>query len=121
MQIGCCTGQRGHNCSFVLKAEFVTEGSPLFGHVVYSVPIDVGAKGPFAKVFAKNSQQEEASVEPLEKPSGDLTVALPNVSNPSYEGAEEMIALLKKLTLQVNISFFLTIVEIHTPIYRTRS
>ena len=43
-QIGCCSGARGHGCPFLLKAEIVTENSPLKGRVSYSLPIDVGAK-----------------------------------------------------------------------------
>jgi len=49
LQIGCLTGPRGHSSLFCLKIEFLTPGSPLEGQLLYSPPIEVGAKGPFTK------------------------------------------------------------------------
>jgi len=47
LQIGCCTGKRGHNVQFRLMVEFTGKDSPFRGNKLYSVPIEVGAKSPF--------------------------------------------------------------------------
>jgi len=103
LQIGCCTGQRGHNCSLMIKAELIREGSSIRGLIAYSDPIDVGAKGPFAKIFVKNqTAPEDETINESEK----QIVEISTLPTASYEGAEEMINLLKKLNLQKYIHLF---------------
>jgi len=49
LQFGCLTGLRGHCHSFCLKVEFITQGSPLEGQILFSPRIDVASKPPFSK------------------------------------------------------------------------
>ena len=110
MFVGCCSGNRGHGASFCLKAEFVSENSPLKGKVVYSLPIDVGAKGPFAKVFVREASKNSTEV----VPSTPVPVVEPNnqlikysmPTGATYPGAEDMVNLLHKLNLSQYVDLF---------------
>jgi len=81
-----------------IRAEFMREGSPLCGTIFYSSPIEVGAKGPFAKIFCSSGRNKESTSTDLKLiPQPKLT----------YEGAEEMLALLNSLSLQKYAQLFL--------------
>lgn len=107
LQIGCCTGSRGHGSALCLKVEFVRENSPLKGLVCYSLPIEVGAKGPFAKAIT-GVGKGKSSPERTEN-SGEMPVVLKSKSSSiaPYEGAEEIISLLTSMNLQQYIHLFI--------------
>lgn len=123
LQIGCCTGTRGHGCLLCLRAEFVSEESLLKGYTIYSLPISVGAKGPFAKCqVLKLKEEQEKKMEYISKESSSPSSFLPsdtisalsdnskatnNVPENSYKGAQEIINLLNQLNLQKYIGLFL--------------
>lgn len=106
LQIACCSGARGHGSPFCLKIEFVKDGSPLKGQVVYSVPIDVGAKGPFAKINQQIQARSENKRQLQQSTSSLTTNDIENSSNNTYEGQEQMVQLLTTLGLQAYIDLF---------------
>ncbi|PRP85163.1 ankyrin repeat and SAM domain-containing protein 3-like [Planoprotostelium fungivorum] len=59
LQIGCCTSVRGHGVPFRIKIEFTRADSPLRGIIVYSPPIEVGAKSPFARIEVQKAQMKQ--------------------------------------------------------------
>lgn len=96
VQFACCSGPRGHGCVFCLKFEFVKEGSILKGKSIYSVPIEVLAKGPFSKSSplplnksktkkAKPTNQKSLSKRPSLSTPSSTTITFPtnNVINSS--------------------------------------
>lgn len=119
---GCCTGARGHGTPFCLKVEFLKHDSPLKGLVLYSPPIEVGAKGPFAKVFLENNlkkkrvrEDDEPASPPqqnlyaIQAPPTPMTQALQSMNSiiPRYSGAEKIIEILNNIDMGSYISNFL--------------
>eukprot|EP01117_Protostelium_nocturnum_P007311 TRINITY_DN2613_c0_g2_i1.p1 TRINITY_DN2613_c0_g2~~TRINITY_DN2613_c0_g2_i1.p1 ORF type:complete len:699 (-),score=220.76 TRINITY_DN2613_c0_g2_i1:41-2137(-) len=76
LQIGCCTGNRGHGAPFSIKVEFITEGSPLQGLSIYSLPIEVGAKGPFSS--AKTQKVSSNPYSPTNHSPNNSNITSPN-------------------------------------------
>lgn len=101
IRIGCCTGARGHGSPFCFQIEFVTPGSPLFGAIIHSLPIEVWSKGPFTHI--KQTPKIETEKTPIAEPTPQEPVK--NAS--SYHGSEQMTMILKNIGLEKYISSFL--------------
>jgi len=95
LQIGCVTSTRGHGVPLVLKFEFTDPRSLLFGQVVFSRPIEVGAKGPFALVYTQPKQGTEEH--PTTKPRSSV----------SHSGEDRLRNLLSRYQLQRFLEVFL--------------
>lgn len=80
LQIGCCTGKRGHNTLFRIKVEFTGKNSALKGTKLYSVPIEVGAKSPFT--MAQSIASTTSSLSNRNKKNGSSAKG----SNPRVAG-----------------------------------
>jgi hypothetical protein len=98
LQIGCVTSVRGHGVPFHIKIEFIHPKSPLYGHVVYSIPIEVGAKSPFALVYMKAKSNP---------PSVSRTVVQSGFWRPWNHGEERMRSLVARYGLQHFLDVFL--------------
>eukprot|EP01114_Cavostelium_apophysatum_P021318 TRINITY_DN7404_c0_g1_i1.p1 TRINITY_DN7404_c0_g1~~TRINITY_DN7404_c0_g1_i1.p1 ORF type:complete len:452 (+),score=97.58 TRINITY_DN7404_c0_g1_i1:330-1685(+) len=66
LSLSCLTSKRGHFDLICLKLEFTAENSPFARQSLYSIPIEVGAKGPFARPPAKKRKASETGDEPGE-------------------------------------------------------
>lgn len=86
LQISCISGSKGHNCLFSIAAEFVTEDSPLFGEIVYTLPIQVKCKSLVTKKERKG------------KSSQSLNEMVMGIS----QKKSELVKIMKKYKLEVS-------------------